>query len=72
MQDNNLPPGVTQQEVEWTPYMDYQETLDNLDETNAYKSDYMTLIQRIIYDNGLSANDSETLINAIYSYSEAR
>ena len=72
MYDDNLPPGTTQEQAEWTPYLDYAETLEALDNRWAYKSDYMVLIQRIIYDNWLSANDSETLINAIYWYSEAK
>lgn len=71
-QDPNLPPWVTQQDVEWTPYMDFCERLEYLDNNNWDKEQYMKLIKDIIYDYWISALDTATIENAIYSYADAR
>jgi hypothetical protein len=51
--------------------MDFQETLEHLDNNNWEKSQYMKLILAILYNNGTSKEDTNIIQNAIYSYNDA-
>lgn len=52
--------------------MDNNETLEYLDNNNGEKSQYIELILRVLYDNGVSKQDSDLIQNAIYSYNTAK
>ena len=68
---DNLPSWTTQQDVEWTPYMDFSERLEYLDNNDWDKSQYMKLIKDILFDDWMSALEVSIIENAIYSYSES-
>lgn len=67
-----LPTWTTDRDIEQPEYLDFQERLENIDNNNWEKSDYMTLIKDILHDNWTSALDIATIENAIYSYAESR
>lgn len=52
--------------------MDFQETLEHLDNNNWEKSQYMQLILDVLYDNWVSKKEIDLIQNAIYSYDGAK
>jgi predicted nucleic-acid-binding protein len=52
--------------------MNFQETLEHLDNNNWEKSQYMQLILGILHNNGTSKEDTDIIQNAIYSYNTAK
>lgn len=52
--------------------MDFQETLEHLDNNNWEKSQYMQLILDVLHSNGTSKEDTDIIQNAIYSYNTAK
>lgn len=53
-------------------YMTFQETLEYLDNNNGEKSQYMELIQQVLFANGTSKEDTDVIVNAIYSYDNSK
>lgn len=53
------------------PAMDYQERLEHLDNNNGEKSDYIVLINDILYALGTPIKDIQTIFGSIESYSNA-